>query len=40
MTWPLFAAIKLLFFAWIAMAVLGFAHHGRHPRQHRHSGRS
>ncbi|WP_157570298.1 DUF1707 SHOCT-like domain-containing protein [Microtetraspora malaysiensis] len=39
-TWPLFAALKLLFFAWIAMAVLGFAHHRRFPRNHRHSGRS
>ncbi|WP_433354409.1 DUF1707 SHOCT-like domain-containing protein [Microtetraspora malaysiensis] len=39
-TWPLFAALKLLFFAWIAMAVLGFAHHRRFPRHPRHRGRS
>ncbi|WP_084517973.1 DUF1707 SHOCT-like domain-containing protein [Microtetraspora niveoalba] len=37
--WPLFAAIKVLFFAWIVMAVLGLAHHGRFHRRHRHGGR-
>ncbi|MFF4774160.1 DUF1707 domain-containing protein [Microtetraspora fusca] len=38
-TWPLFAAFKLLLFGWIAMAVLGLAHHRRFHRRHGHSGR-
>ncbi len=37
--WPLIAAFKLFFFAWMAMALLGLVHHRRFHRRPRHGGR-